>query len=494
MAAKKSNRKTKSKSSSGWLRDKRILLFVVIFGAIGLWMLRSSLAAEVFRDDFNSYANGLITSEYTFWSPKASDAKPSTKWEMTSGSLFAASIDGRKAAYSGYPTHLAGNAVPNPTTTANNNSAIFRLTSVPSNFRNVSVSFKLNNKRLASTGGTPGVAWDGIHVFLRYVSEENLYYASVNRRDGSLAIKKKVPGGPSNGGTYYTLAGTSSNAHPIPFNSWQDIRTSVQTNSNGTVTINIYRDGKLLLSALDNGSMGGAPITSPGKVGIRGDNAEFYFDDFSVDDPTVTSTPTPPPPSDQDLTTPTVTLTSPAANSRLTDTVVLSSNPQDNVGIAKVDYYDGSRLIGSSSKAPYTVGWNTKQVSNGTHTLSVRAYDTSQNSTTSQSVSVNVQNTTEPATDTISPTVNFVTPANNANVSGNLTVHATGSDNVGIRAMLLVVDGKYVNPSEKRASSTTGALIKAEVRLRQGSWHTITATAVDMAGNQTHRSVNVYVP
>jgi hypothetical protein len=57
---------------------------------------------------------------------------------------------------------------------------------------------------------------------LRYQSETSLYYASINRRDGTSVIKKKVTGGPDNGGTYYDL--TPYVAHAVPYSMAGDHR------------------------------------------------------------------------------------------------------------------------------------------------------------------------------------------------------------------------------------------------------------------------------
>ena len=47
------------------------------------------------------------------------------------------------------------------------------------------------------------------------------------------------------------------------------------------MTLTMYRDGEMLLSATDTG-IGCAPISAPGSVGVRGDNDEFNFDNFVV--------------------------------------------------------------------------------------------------------------------------------------------------------------------------------------------------------------------
>lgn len=226
----------------------------------------------LFTDAFSQYSDGLLTNEYAFWNPTNSTSVNSRVWEMTSGSLFAQG----GAGWSGVPDTVAPNAL----STNGNNSAVFRLTTKQADFGNVAVEFDLLNQGLASTGSTPAVDWDGVHVFLRYQSEESLYYASVNRRDNTVAIKKKVPGGISNGGTYYNIS--TFNAHPVSYGTWQHVKATIKNNTDGSVTIELFENGKLLARAVDDGSIGGAPIRNPGKVGVRGDNANIKFKNFSV--------------------------------------------------------------------------------------------------------------------------------------------------------------------------------------------------------------------
>lgn len=226
----------------------------------------STLFAEAFER-----GDGVVTNEYAYWNPNASNAARSSAWEMTSGSLFAAG----RAGYSGKPDDKA----PNATSSTGNNSAIFRLNTARSDFGDVDVSFRLRNMGLTSTSRTPSTEWDGVHVWLRYQSEEHLYYVSVNRRDNKITVKKKVPGGPSNGGTYTALAWGSL---PVKYGEWTDFRTSVRNNADGSVSFRLWADGRLVLEAKDQGAGGVPPIRQAGAVGVRGDNAEFYFDDFRV--------------------------------------------------------------------------------------------------------------------------------------------------------------------------------------------------------------------
>jgi hypothetical protein len=228
-------------------------------------------ASPLFLDQFNQ-PDGLITNEYAFFDPGQSDSVVSPLWQLDSGSLFALGNTG----WTGVPDDV----VPNARSTNGNDSAIFRLVTKRNDFANVSVSLGLDNQGLVSTPSTPTVDWDGVHIFLRYQSEFSLYYASINRRDGTAVIKKKVPGGPDNGGTYYEL--TPYVSHAVPYGTWQAVRATVKTNANGSVTIDLYAGGQLVVEGVDNG-VGGPPITSPGRVGLRGDNCNFRFKDFRVD-------------------------------------------------------------------------------------------------------------------------------------------------------------------------------------------------------------------
>ncbi|GAC1366501.1 MAG: hypothetical protein NVSMB32_10870 [Actinomycetota bacterium] len=230
---------------------------------------RAGLA--LFTDSFNR-PDGLITNEYAYWHPNATNRVTSPGWVQTSGSVFARG----GTAWSGVPDTRP----PNATSSNGTNSAVFRLHTKRSDFGSVAVSMGLRNNGLSTTASTPAEAWDGVHMFLRYQSAYTLYYASINRRDGTVVIKKKVPGGPSNGGTYYQLG--SSAAHAVPYGVWQQIKATVRNNPDGSVTIRLFANNALLAEAVDNGSVGGPPITHAGATGVRGDNANFQIKDFVV--------------------------------------------------------------------------------------------------------------------------------------------------------------------------------------------------------------------
>jgi hypothetical protein len=217
--------------------------------------------------------DGLVTNEYAYWKSTRTDAVRSPDWEMTSGSLFASSGYG----WTGKLDRLS----PDAQSTSATNSAVFRLNTRRHDFDRVVVRMSVRVNSLASTPAAfAPVAWDGVHIWLRYQSQYHLYYASVARRDGAVLIKKKCPGGIFNSGTYYTLTPVMK-GYPIALGQWRDVAATVANNPDGSVRITLLVAGRYIVGANDKG-VGCAPIRAPGSVGIRGDNANFHFTKFRV--------------------------------------------------------------------------------------------------------------------------------------------------------------------------------------------------------------------
>jgi hypothetical protein len=236
------------------------------------WACAAALAMVLLEvSSAGASTHGLITNEYAFHNPSASGAHIDSTWEVTSGSLFAQN----SGAYTGIPDHRS----PNAESSNGTNSAVLRCRTKQSDFGDVAVEFNLRDVKLYDRTGVGPHAYDGVHVWVRYQSEYQLYAVTVNRRDGRLVIKKKTPGGPSNGGTYFTLAQAQ---YRVPFGATQHVRVVARNVANGSVMLALAIDGRTLIQTLDAGTIGGAPIVNPGRVGIRGDNSEFYFDAFKV--------------------------------------------------------------------------------------------------------------------------------------------------------------------------------------------------------------------
>ena len=119
---------------------------------------------------------------------------------------------------------------------------------------------------------------------------------------------------------------------------------------------------------------------------------------------------------------------------------------------------------------------NTTAIANGTHTITAVARDAAGNTTTSASVSVTVANA-----DVTAPTVSVTAPANNATVSGTVTLTATATDNVGVVGVKFRVNGTDVGSED---TTSPYSVAWNTTSLANGTY-TITAVARDAAGNTT---------
>jgi hypothetical protein len=93
-----------------------------------------------------------------------------------------------------------------------------------------------------------------------------------------------------------------------------------------------------------------------------------------------------------DTTPPTVSLTSPANNSSYSSaqSVSNSATAYDNIGVTKVEFYDGTKLLGADTTSPYSYSWPITGANNGAHSLTAKAYDAAGNSKASAAVNVTV--------------------------------------------------------------------------------------------------------
>ncbi|GGK40358.1 hypothetical protein GCM10010124_36370 [Pilimelia terevasa] len=249
------------------------VLAVLALAAAGSVVAAGPAAAATVWGANPPAGNRLVTNEYAYWNRGRAGSLTSPSWEMTSGSLYARRTSAGSVYWSGRPDDRA----PDARSASGTNSAVFRLTTKAATFRDTTVRTRLNIAGLTATRSTPRTDWDGIHLFLRYRGERHLYYASVARRDGHVVLKKKCPGGSSNGGTYYTLAERAG--HRIPYGRWRWVSASARNHASGAVSLYLSVGDRLVLRATDRDTGCGA-IRAAGRVGVRGDNANFTFQSF----------------------------------------------------------------------------------------------------------------------------------------------------------------------------------------------------------------------
>ncbi|MFD6421661.1 hypothetical protein [Streptomyces sp. NPDC060198] len=222
--------------------------------------------------------SGLITNEYAHRHHGAPDARVDPDWSVTSGSLFA----DRGAAWSGIPDGLS----PDPASRLHTGSSVLRAVTVRRDFADTAVRTRVLLRPPGTTDRTPATDWDGGHLWLRYRSPQELYALSFRRRDGLVAIKRKLllPGsaegegveGEDVEGVYTTLAQARC---AIPYDSWHDVEAQARTTAPATVLLRLLVDGRTVAEAVDTGP---GVLTGPGGVGVRGDNTELRFSAFTA--------------------------------------------------------------------------------------------------------------------------------------------------------------------------------------------------------------------
>lgn len=192
----------------------------------------------------------------------------------------------------------------------------------------------------------------------------------------------------------------------------------------------------------------------------------------------------PPPP---DTTAPSI---SGVAAGSVTATGAAISWTTDEASDSQVDYgtttnYGQSSAVNSSMLNSHSVSLSGLTASTLYH-YRVKSRDAAGNLGTSSDFTF----TTTATPDATSPTVSMTAPANNATVSGNVTVSANASDNIGVAGVQFLLDGASLGAEDISASysivwDSTGATNGA---------HALAARARDAAGNQTtSTSVNVTV-
>ncbi|MDY7228175.1 Ig-like domain-containing protein [Hyalangium rubrum] len=123
---------------------------------------------------------------------------------------------------------------------------------------------------------------------------------------------------------------------------------------------------------------------------------------------------------------PSVALTIPSEGAIVRGYYPFKAEASDNFGVQRVEFYDGAALIGTVTRSPYSLYWNSRAVANGPHTLTARAYDVAGNIALSTPLNVLVDN------DFVPPQVAFLTPVEGATVGETVSLEVNASDDRGL--------------------------------------------------------------
>ncbi|MFA7062148.1 MAG: Ig-like domain-containing protein [Pedobacter sp.] len=168
---------------------------------------------------------------------------------------------------------------------------------------------------------------------------------------------------------------------------------------------------------------------------------------------------------------PVVSITGPANNAKISNTVSITANASDNVGVTKLEFYLDGILKATETVEPYQYSWNTLAVSMGTHTIIAKAYDAVGN-VDSSTVSVNVVNDVTP------PVITNITPINGSSLSGVVKISVDAHDDIGVTMVEF-----YANGTLLFVSNVAPYTYNWNTMLLPNSSYALTAVAYDNAGN-----------
>lgn len=187
-----------------------------------------------------------------------------------------------------------------------------------------------------------------------------------------------------------------------------------------------------------------------------------------------------------DTQPPTASISAPLGGSTVSGLTAVNVSATDNVAVARVELRVNGSTVATDTTSPYQFSWDTTKFANGMATVVAYAFDAAGNSAASSNVSVNVANPV--VADTTPPVVSISNPINGSKVSGTTAITASASDNSGAAGIKQSI---YIN-GQLKASGTGGSLsYNWNTRKVASGSYTITAVAVDAAGNQSSSTVQV---
>jgi Big-like domain-containing protein/cellulose binding protein with CBM2 domain len=173
-----------------------------------------------------------------------------------------------------------------------------------------------------------------------------------------------------------------------------------------------------------------------------------------------------------DPTPPVVSLVSSATTVTVAGNITLTATATDNVGVVRVEFFDGTTLLGTDTVSPYTQVLGLTAANNGTHSYTARAFDAAGTVGISAAVTVTV-NIILGGTP---PTVSLTSSATAVTAAGSITL--TVNPGPGVVRVEFFDGSRLLAVATAPPFSVTVALTAAD-----NSIHCYRATGFDAAGN-----------
>ncbi|MFY9484668.1 MAG: S8 family serine peptidase [Patescibacteria group bacterium] len=175
-------------------------------------------------------------------------------------------------------------------------------------------------------------------------------------------------------------------------------------------------------------------------------------------------------PANLDQIKPTTRFSNLLANAYLSKIASIIASASDDRGIAKVELYRSSVLIGSKAEPPFEIPWDTRAVTDGSYTLQLKAYDGAGNTATAD-LAVTVDNTP--------PIIYQISQPGDTLTKGVAELVTSYYDRFGVTKVEYDIDGAY----HGRATAFPWIVYWDTRSLASGSSHSIVSKVYDYAGN-----------
>jgi endonuclease/exonuclease/phosphatase family metal-dependent hydrolase len=151
--------------------------------------------------------------------------------------------------------------------------------------------------------------------------------------------------------------------------------------------------------------------------------------------------PVPPP----DVTAPVVSVRTPAEGAVVSGAAAVAADAADNVAVSRVEFLLDGAVAATDATGPFGMNWDTRLVSDGTHSLQARAYDSSGNHGLSALRMVTVKNGSVPPPPP--PAGGWISAVNVSTAAGSLTKIdgcASCGDAGAVAEQQILASGGYV--------------------------------------------------
>lgn len=183
-----------------------------------------------------------------------------------------------------------------------------------------------------------------------------------------------------------------------------------------------------------------------------------------------------------DTTKPDVKWSSPTGGSTVSGTITIAANATDNVGVTNVSFLVDDAIKGSDATSPYSLSYDTRNLTNGAHIFQARAVDAAGNVALTGKVTLTISNSTVDTTPPSRPT--NITSTSQTTNSISLS-WSPSTDNISSSAQI-----KYQVSRNGTALTTTsaGSTVYTDSGLAPATTYSYTLVAIDTAGNRSSAS------